>query len=139
MTAPRVIRTHATAAVALAAAWLAAALILSGTPSVPFRAFNGVLIAIGSLAVMASLLSVIAYWRARRSDGAASGGILFVVSALCLIASWGSSVIGWAEEFRAGMSLPIINLLFLLLPVGVILSLAAAWRAAPSSSAPGRS
>lgn len=122
----RVIRAHAGLAILSIIAWIVFAMVLS---AVSFTASVLSSVIIGCLAVISSVGCLIAFWRASRTveqDGKSGNSILFVIGALCLIIAWGTSVVGWFEEYQAGSPLPIINLGFLLLPVGAVCAIAAA-------------
>ena len=139
----RIIRLHSTASFALVGVYIALPLLLSAIPSMTFTASNLVLVVLGTLAVLTSLGSLVAFWLARHRVAPGRRvdlgiAVLFTVGALCLIVSWGTTVEGWIEEIREGMSLPIINLFLLLLPVGLIFSLITAGAArAPAAGEEG--
>ncbi|WP_156229617.1 hypothetical protein [Corynebacterium occultum] len=121
----RVIRAHAGLSIASIIAWIVFALVLS---AVSFKASVLSSVIIGCLAVISSVGCLIAFWFARRAiedEGKRGNSILFVIGALCLVVGWGTSVAGWFEEYQAGSALPIINLGFLLLPIGAISAIAA--------------
>lgn len=44
---------------------------------------------------------------------------------VCLVVGWGSMAVARWEEYRAGMSLPIINLFMFLIPIGTVVLLSA--------------
>lgn len=118
----RVIRVHAGLSLASIIAWIVCAVVLS---AVSFTASVLSSVIIGCLAVVSSVGCLIAFWRAREHHGKSGNSVLFMIGALCLIVAWGTSVAGWFEEYQAGSTLPIINLGFLLLPIGAVCALAA--------------
>jgi len=135
----RIIRAHSTASFALVGLYIVLPFFLSALPSMTFTAFNLVFVVLGTLAVLTSLGSLAAFWWARHQTSPGrrvdlGNAVLFTVGALCLVVSWGTTVEGWIEEIREGMSLPIINLFLLLLPVGLIFSLIAAGAARASAT-----
>lgn len=75
-------------------------------------------------AVLRALTASTTAWRVRRPVEPWSHAILIAVSAVCIAIGWASSALGWYEQYRAGAPLPIINIAFLLLPIGLILALA---------------
>lgn len=91
--------------------------------------FMAMTLAVGIVEATTALLALGgAAWftQAARGRGYRKAIVAVWVAAVCLVVGWGSMAVARWEEYRAGMSLPIINLWMFLIPIGTVALLSTA-------------
>ena len=118
-----ILRTYATAMVVCLALAIGTQILLGS--SVEFMTMT---LVCGIVEVSTALLALggaVWFTQAAWGRGYRRAVVTAWVAAVCLVVGWGSMAVARWEEYRAEMSLPIINLFMFLIPIGLVVLLSA--------------
>ena len=118
-----ILRTYATAMVVCLALAIGTQILLGS--SVDFMTMTMVCGIVEATTVLLALGGAIWFTQAAWGRGYRKTIVTVWVAAVCLVVGWGSMAVARWEEYRAEMSLPIINLFMFLIPIGLVVLLSA--------------
>ncbi|MCQ4614270.1 hypothetical protein [Corynebacterium pseudogenitalium] len=118
-----ILRTYATAMVVCLALAIGTQILLGS--SVEFMTMTLVCGIVEASTALLALGGAVWFTQAAWGRGYRRAVVTAWVAAVCLVVGWGSMAVARWEEYRAEMSLPIINLFMLLIPIGLVVLLSA--------------
>lgn len=118
-----ILRTYATAMVACLALAIGTQILLGS--SVEFMTMTMVCGIVEASTALLALGGAVWFTQAAWGRGYRRAVVTAWVAAVCLVVGWGSMAVARWEEYRAEMSLPIINLFMFLIPIGLVVLLSA--------------
>ncbi|WPJ93705.1 hypothetical protein [Corynebacterium sp. UMB2355A] len=118
-----ILRTYATAMVVCLALAIGTQILLGS--SVEFMTMTMVCGIVEASTALLALGGAVWFTQAAWGRGYRRAVVTAWVAAVCLVVGWGSMAVARWEEYRAEMSLPIINLFMLLIPIGLVVLLSA--------------
>lgn len=118
-----ILRTYATAMVACLALAIGTQILLGS--SVEFMTMTMVCGIVEASTALLALGGAVWSTQAAWGRGYRRAVVTAWVAAVCLVVGWGSMAVARWEEYRAEMSLPIINLFMFLIPIGLVVLLSA--------------
>lgn len=118
-----ILRTYATAMVVCLALAIGTQILLGS--SVEFMTMTLVCGIVEATTALLALGGAVWFTQAAWGRGYRRAVVTAWVAAVCLVVGWGSMAVARWEEYRAEMSLPIINLFMFLIPIGLVVLLSA--------------
>lgn len=118
-----ILRTYATAMVVCLALAIGTQILLGS--SVEFMTMTMVCGIVEASTALLALGGAVWFTQAAWGRGYRRAVVTAWVAAVCLVVGWGSMAVARWEEYRAEMSLPIINLFMFLIPIGLVVLLSA--------------
>ena len=118
-----ILRTYATAMVVCLALAIGTQILLGS--SVEFMTMTLVCGIVEASTALLALGGAVWFTQAAWGRGYRRAVVTAWVAAGCLVVGWGSMAVARWEEYRAEMSLPIINLFMFLIPIGLVVLLSA--------------
>lgn len=118
-----ILRTYATAMVVCLALAIGTQILLGS--SVEFMTMTLVCGIVEASTALLALGGAVWFTQAAWGRGYRRAVVTAWVAAVCLVVGWGSMAVARWEEYRAEMSLPIINLFMFLIPIGLVVLLSA--------------
>ncbi|WP_288791809.1 hypothetical protein [uncultured Corynebacterium sp.] len=118
-----ILRTYATAMVVCLALAIGTQILLGS--SVEFMTMTMVCGIVEASTALLALGGAVWFTQAAWGRGYRRAVVTAWVATVCLVVGWGSMAVARWEEYRAEMSLPIINLFMLLIPIGLVVLLSA--------------
>ena len=118
-----ILRTYATAMVVCLALAIGTQILLCS--SVEFMTMTMVCGIVEASTALLALGGAVWFTQAAWGRGYRRAVVTAWVAAVCLVVGWGSMAVARWEEYRAEMSLPIINLFMFLIPIGLVVLLSA--------------
>ena len=118
-----ILRTYATAMVVCLALAIGTQILLGS--SVEFMTMTMVCGIVEASTALLALGGAVWFTQAAWGRGYRRAVVTVWLAAVCLVVGWGSMAVARWEEYRAEMSLPIINLFMFLIPIGLVVLLSA--------------
>ena len=118
-----ILRTYATAMVVCLALAIGTQILLGS--SAEFMTMTMVCGIVEASTALLALGGAVWFTQAAWGRGYRRAVVTAWVAAVCLVVGWGSMAVARWEEYRAEMSLPIINLFMFLIPIGLVVLLSA--------------